>query len=179
MWFLSTVHSTYLKRNGQTCHDCIAFFNALAASAISRPSYFDKISIYLSQFNSPAWYSSNIAGNETLCGEGFAGNPDIYGLGVRLGIYLQWLSCLLANHRLPDTRSALAQAYMIFLTAICAAVVVMPVQSTCTFAIEIVILYYMFYGGCLCVFTWPNLTTKEPNSRWLGMTNVRGNTSHF
>ena len=109
--------------------------------------------VYLLQFNSTAWYLSDIANNETLCGQGFVGNSDIYGLGVRLGIYLQWLSCLLANHTLPDTRSALAQAYMIFLIAICAAIVVMSVQSTCTFAIEIVILYYMFFGGFFCAFS--------------------------
>ena len=30
------------------------------------------------------------------------GNPDLYGLRIRLGVYLQLLSILLANHFLPD-----------------------------------------------------------------------------
>lgn len=28
---------------------------------------------------------------------GFAGNPDIYGIGIRLGLYAQWLSTYLSN----------------------------------------------------------------------------------
>lgn len=32
---------------------------------------------------------------------GFVGNPDFYGLGIRIGIYLQWLGSLMANAFLP------------------------------------------------------------------------------
>lgn len=31
-------------------------------------------------------------------GVGFEGNPDLYGLGIRVGIYCQLVSSLLANH---------------------------------------------------------------------------------
>jgi hypothetical protein len=30
------------------------------------------------------------------------GNPDLYGIGIRVGIYLQLFSTLIANHYLPD-----------------------------------------------------------------------------
>jgi hypothetical protein len=126
--------------------------------------------IYYSQFNITTWYSRNITVDEVLCGEGFEGNSDIYGLGIRVGIYLQWASCLLANHTLPNTRIDLAKDYLIFLIAIAVAVFVMSVQSTCNFALEIVILYYMFFGGYLCICTQPNLTTSKSKVKWLGMT---------
>ncbi len=29
--------------------------------------------------------------------DGFLGNPDFTGLGIRLGIYLQWLAIILSN----------------------------------------------------------------------------------
>ena len=31
------------------------------------------------------------------------GNPDLYGIGIRVGIYLQLFSTLVANHYLPET----------------------------------------------------------------------------
>jgi hypothetical protein len=135
----------------------------------SRGSLFQP-DIYLKQFNFTTWYSSNLTTDEALCGEGFEDNSDIYGLGIRVGIYLQWVSCLLANHTLPETRVELAQAYLLFLIAICVTALVMSIQNTCNFALEIIILYYMFFGGKLCVFTWPNLTTPKSKIKWLGMT---------
>ena len=107
-------------------------------------------------------------------GEGCVGNSDVYGLGVRCGMYLRWLACLVVKRTLPDTRSALPQTYMIFLVAICATVLVMSVQYTCTFVSGVVILYYMFFGGEFCVFTWLDLTTKRANRTWLGVTWYRG-----
>ena len=100
--------------------------------------------------------------NDTLCHSGFVGNSDIYGLGVRSGLYLQWVSSLLAKHLLPEESTALMRSYLIFHIALCIAVTVLTVQKTCTFAVKIVLLYYLVFGGFICVFSKPNLGDSEP-----------------
>ena len=100
--------------------------------------------------------------NSSLCDSGFIGNSDIYGLGVRSGLYMQWVSSLLANHLLREESAALMGSYLIFHIALCIAVAVLTFQKTCTFAIEIVLLYYLVYGGFICVFSRPNLEDCEP-----------------
>ena len=66
--------------------------------------------------------------NSSLCDSGFVGNSDIYGLGVRSGLYLQWVSSLLANHLLREESTALMRSYLIFHIALCIAVcpIVLP-----------------------------------------------------
>ena len=95
--------------------------------------------------------------NSSLCDSGFVGNSDIYGLGVRAGLYVQWASSLLAKHLLREESTALMRSYLFFHVALCIAVVVLTFQKTCTFAVEIVLLYYLVYGGFICVFSRPNL----------------------
>ncbi|KEY64205.1 hypothetical protein S7711_10726 [Stachybotrys chartarum IBT 7711] len=56
---------------------------------------------YLS-FNMTRFF--DIRNNETLCSQGFEGNEDLYGLGIRGGNYVQWLAALLSNNLLPDNR---------------------------------------------------------------------------
>lgn len=50
------------------------------------------------------------------------GNPDLYGLGVRLGIYFQWLGSYLSNLLLPGEISTNLDANSIFLLALFVAV---------------------------------------------------------
>src|SRR5437762_10029993 len=45
---------------------------------------------------------------------GFVGNPDFYGLGIRLGVYMQWLASLIAYASLLRERRSLAAGYAIF-----------------------------------------------------------------
>ena len=53
-------------------------------------------------FNPPLYREGNrTTFNSTLCNSGFVGNSDIYGLGVRSGPYILWISSLLATHLLP------------------------------------------------------------------------------
>ena len=49
---------------------------------------------------------------------GFAGNSDLYGLGIRIGIYLQWISSLLTNVLLPTGVSDSLDTNSIFLFAV-------------------------------------------------------------
>jgi len=115
----------------------------------------------------------NITTNATLCGTGFQGNSDVYGLGIRIGIYLQWASSLIANQTMMDGRRGLAQANLLFLLAICIAVMVMTFRDPCDFSIEIIIMYYMFFGSYFCVFCWPNIYTKKSQVKWTGPTLTR------
>ena len=86
----------------------------------------------------------------------------IYGLGVRSGLYIQWVTSLLANHLLREESTALMRSYLIFHIALCIAVAVLTFQKNCTFVVEIVLLYYLVYGGFICVYSRPNLGDFEP-----------------
>lgn len=49
---------------------------------------------------------------------GFEGNSDFYGLGIRIGVYLQWFSAWISNTVNPAGAAANHDANTIFLTAI-------------------------------------------------------------
>jgi hypothetical protein len=78
---------------------------------------------------------------------GFAGNPDMYGLGIRLGVYLQWISSLVVWAWYPDGGTTLMQTYLVFLFAIMIVVLVSTVKDTPIWAVEIVVLTYIIFGG--------------------------------
>ena len=116
------------------------------------------------------WAENRPTYNGTLCDSGFIGKSDIYGLGVRSGLYIQWVSSLLANHLLREESTALMISYLIFHIALWITIAILTVQKTCTFTVEIVLLYYLVYGGYVCVFTRPNLGDFEPATMdWLNM----------
>lgn len=96
--------------------------------------------------------SRSIQMNQTLCNQGFAGNADLYGLGNRTGLYLLWISSLLANNLLLKTWQELQKVYLIFSLAFCLATVIASFTKNCTFGIEIEIMYWMYWGGFVCVF---------------------------
>ena len=54
--------------------------------------------------------------------DGFVGNNDLYGLGIRIGIYLQWISSLLTNVLVPSGISDSLDANTIFLFALFVAI---------------------------------------------------------
>jgi hypothetical protein len=93
-----------------------------------------------------------IQNNQALCGQGFLGNNDLYGLGIRCGVYIQWLSSILANNFLSTRRQEIQRIYLVFSLAICLATTITSFSKSCTFSVEIIILYWMFWGGHICVF---------------------------
>lgn len=112
--------------------------------------------------------SRSIQNNHTLCDSGFQGNVDLYELGIRTGLYLQWISASLANNLLPDTRQELQKVYLIFFLAICLATLVASFVKTCTFSIEIEIMYWMYLGGFVCVFaTAPCSIKLGSEAKWI------------
>lgn len=83
--------------------------------------------------------------------QGFMGNSDAYGMGIRLGIYLQWLASLIANPLLKGERASMAGAYLTFSLALAIAVLLLAFQHDCAFTAEIIILLNIFWGGTLLV----------------------------
>ena len=82
----------------------------------------------------------------------FSGNPDIYGLGIRVGIYLQWFAYLLATKFLEERDVDIRDANTMFLLAIFIATAVLPTTNqTQTHAVEGMILLYIFFGGAFSV----------------------------
>jgi len=88
---------------------------------------------------------SQCTARETSCG--FVGNSDFYGLGIRLGIYLQWFASLILNTCIPSERRAAATAYCVFSLALFIALFVITFQTTCTYEAEIIIILFLYFGG--------------------------------
>jgi heme/copper-type cytochrome/quinol oxidase subunit 4 len=82
---------------------------------------------------------------------GFEGNSDLYGLGIRLGVYFQWASAQIIYGWYPEGRNELAESYLVFLFAITIAIIVITAQAEPTYAAEILILTYIIFGGIFTV----------------------------
>ncbi|KAH7372047.1 hypothetical protein BKA64DRAFT_689001 [Cadophora sp. MPI-SDFR-AT-0126] len=78
---------------------------------------------------------------------GFEGNSGTYGLGVRLGIYMSWLSIIIAAAWFPKIVRELTDGLLVFLVAFLAATILVTFQSDKTYAVEIVIMAYLYFGG--------------------------------
>ena len=103
---------------------------------------------------------------------GYRGNPDLYGFGIRLGLYLQWIASVFSKAWTPslDSLRYLFDADAIFLLAIFIAT---SVYSTGVLEpahdIDILILLHMFFGDVYCVFFELAFQTERrdmPISAW-------------
>lgn len=78
----------------------------------------------------------------------FEGNSDFYGIGVRVGFYLTWISGLVAFIFNPDDSEGQADAQTIFLIANLIALIILQVQNASdTNVVVPILLFYMFFGG--------------------------------
>ena len=66
----------------------------------------------------------------------FPGNSDLYGLGIRIGVYTQILSTLVTKHFVPTDAAGNSTANLIFLSALLLALLRSILQSTEFFAVE-------------------------------------------
>lgn len=82
---------------------------------------------------------------------GFPGNSDVYGLGVRVGIYLQWIAAIISCQFREESMRDVQTADFIFLIAIGVATLVLSVDPS-THAVEIMILLCIFFGDIFTVF---------------------------
>ena len=100
---------------------------------------------------------------DTLCKNrqqqsiGFQGDADFYGLGIRLGLYLQWASSFITNWFTPMERPAFVITYVIFNLSITIAVLVRVFGQQCTFVAEIFVVLTLFWGGLNVVLLVPLL----------------------
>ena len=84
--------------------------------------------------------------------KGFEGDPDLYGLGIRLGAYLQWIAQFLANSfRLDGWKSVLGTS-IAFALALTGAVLIRTFENECVFNAEIIVIMFLFYGGVVVAF---------------------------
>ena len=89
---------------------------------------------------------------DNLCS--FQGNSDFYGIGVRLGFYLQWIAGLIAFVLNPADCEPLADAQTIFLLANLVAIILLQVQDAANVNVVVpILLFYMFFGGSISAVT--------------------------
>src|SRR5579871_5463152 len=80
------------------------------------------------------------------------GNSDLYGLGIRLGVYFQLISTLLANHFLPDALREAWDANTIFLVSIFIAMIKTSVNVNSLAAPEAFIMLQMLFAYLVAVY---------------------------
>ena len=90
--------------------------------------------------------STNGSTNASSCG--FAGNSDIYGLGIRLGVYLQWIATFVSYQLLEDSIDSVFTANWVFLfaTMIATLVITASRSSYNTYSAEVIIMLYIIVG---------------------------------
>ena len=87
--------------------------------------------------------------SDRVTADGFVGNTDFYGLGIRLGIYSQWTASALANCFLPGEWKSNLGASLAFALALTVAVFLLTFQSQCVFTAEVIVILFIFWGGFL------------------------------
>ena len=89
------------------------------------------------------------------------GNSDLYGLGIRLGVYFQLISTLLVNHFLPDALRDAWDANTIFLVSIFIAVIKSSVNTNNLAAPEAFVMLQMLFAFLVAVYH------IGPSNKWL------------
>jgi len=95
---------------------------------------------------------------------GFPGNSDLYGLGIRLGVYFQWASALIVYGWYPEGQDDLAESYLVFLFALTVGIIVITARAESTYAAEILLLTYIIFGG---VWTVMFIGVRERHRKWI------------
>ena len=83
--------------------------------------------------------------------EGFQGNSDLYGLGIRLGFYIQLATILFTNVRCPELGRELSAGFAVSSLALMIALLLVVYEHTCAFTAEVFILLAMLFGGGVIV----------------------------
>jgi hypothetical protein len=90
------------------------------------------------------------------------GNSDMYGLGIRIGFYLQWCGAILGEWLAPDEVPAIRTTNSFFLYAVFLALVITRKELL---AAEIYVVLLLFFGSALWilpVFVWRLVTGFDP-----------------
>lgn len=98
---------------------------------------------------------------------GFSGNSDLYGLGIRLGVYLQWITSQIAVYFHLEGSNDLSGAYFIFSAALMIAVFVLTLDQEKSYSVEVVLILYMFFGGFISVRGYRTRSKRKlASSHW-------------
>jgi hypothetical protein len=85
---------------------------------------------------------------------GFVGNEDAYGMGIRVGAYLQWISGILVIRFCRPDEKALIASSMTFSSALVLAILYSTFNKGCTYELEIIIILWIaVMGQLLASFT--------------------------
>ena len=110
--------------------------------------------------------------SERVSGIGFVGNADFYGLGIRLGVYLQWIAQFLANCFLSAEWKSILGASIVFALALTIAVLLLTFEHECTFTAEIIVILFIFWGGLIVSYYGSpivdNMGKSIPDRRFVG-----------
>ncbi|KAH7176130.1 hypothetical protein EDB81DRAFT_771963 [Dactylonectria macrodidyma] len=111
-----------------------------------------------------------IAQRDDECG--FQGNPDLYGLGIRLGIYFQWVTVFIVYMWYPEGHKDLWEAYVAFLFSLLVAIIVVTIRAESTYIVEVLVVMYIIFGGSYVIMhvgyrDQHRLRVTVPG--WLGM----------
>ncbi|KAF2258558.1 hypothetical protein CC78DRAFT_526147 [Lojkania enalia] len=99
---------------------------------------------------------------------GFEGNQDMYGMGIRIGYYLQWYGAILASWIAPEESQGLRIANSLFVTATFLALVILTVRANTPEDIPIVetyIILFLAFGSYLVlvpIYIWRLFTGCNP-----------------
>ncbi|PMD59544.1 uncharacterized protein K444DRAFT_663646 [Hyaloscypha bicolor E] len=96
---------------------------------------------------------------------GFSGNLALYGLGIRLGVYFQWITSQIAVYFHLKGSNDLSNAYIIFSFALMIAVFVLTFDHVQSYPVEVVIILYMLFGGFFSVRGYRPRSKKPRASR--------------
>ncbi|KAH7122387.1 hypothetical protein B0J11DRAFT_507372 [Dendryphion nanum] len=92
----------------------------------------------------------------------FEGNGDMYGLGIRLGFYLQWFSGIFANWLAPEEVASIRSSQQLFVAASFLALIISTaVDVTALHHVEIYLVLLLMFGTYLAlipIYIWRILT---------------------
>ncbi|KAF8242920.1 hypothetical protein K440DRAFT_664457 [Wilcoxina mikolae CBS 423.85] len=118
--------------------------------------------------------AANAQGGGENVGCGFKGNPDVYGLGIRLGLYSQWLSTLISNWfhqhnltRMRDVNTCFQLAMMIALIAL--ATTNRDQQNLRPHALDLYIIIMQIVGSSCTISAHATHKSKWGETSWGGV----------
>lgn len=88
------------------------------------------------------------------------GNPHVYPLGLRVGIYLQWFATILANFFVPSVASSMRGINTLFQIAIFSGLSYEITNMDALDGIEVFILLTLCIGSIVCLITSPNMDVR-------------------
>jgi len=108
------------------------------------PSYTNPSTTYHTFISHLSLFSRS---NETKCG--FEGNNDIYGIGIRIGIYSQILAVWFANYFLSSEVQVLRDTVSIFGLAVLVVSILFTIHPENVYAVEVFIMLQILAWSCL------------------------------